>query len=146
MVEDAVRRVAVVDVAVEVAYAEVAAHKAAGAQGGAKQWRCEGAVDEDGDASRTKRVTPSNRQGRGEYRVCQTQQRVGDESTLQCCQYRAHKGEGPNHVSASEGPVEEVLATVAVRRAAEKKVPMQPAVVEGGAGDVVVLDEVEAVW
>jgi len=38
------------------------------------------------------------------------------------------------------------LATVAVRRAAEKKVPMQPAVVEGGAGDVVVLDEVEAVW
>ena len=78
--------------------------------------------------------------------VCQTQQRVGDESTLRCCQYRAHKGEGPNHASASEGPVEEVLATVAVRRAAEKKVPMQPAVVEGGAGDVVVLDEVEAVW
>ena len=76
--------------------------------------------------------------------VCQTQQRVGDESTLRCCQYRAHKGEGPNHASASKGPVEEVLATVAVRRAA-KKVPMQPAVVEGGAGDVVMLDEVEAV-
>ena len=54
MVDDAVRRVAVVDVAVEVAYAEVAAHKAAGAQGGAKQWWREGAVDEDGDASRMK--------------------------------------------------------------------------------------------
>jgi len=63
MVDDAVCRVAVVDVAVEVAYAEVAAHKAAGAQGGAKQWWREGAVDEDGDASRTKRVTPSNHQG-----------------------------------------------------------------------------------
>ena len=33
---DAVRRVAVVDVAIEVANAEVAAHEAAGAQGGAK--------------------------------------------------------------------------------------------------------------
>ena len=55
MVEDAVRRVAVVDVAVEVADAEVAAHEAAGAQGGAKQW-CRGCTeDEDGDASRTKR-------------------------------------------------------------------------------------------
>ena len=29
--------------------------------------------------------------------VCQTQQHVGDESALQCCQYQAHKGEGPNH-------------------------------------------------
>ena len=55
MVEDAVHRVAVVDVAVEVADAEVAAHEAAGAQGGAKQWCRGGAVDEDGDASRTKR-------------------------------------------------------------------------------------------
>ena len=49
MVEDAVRRVAVVDVVVE-----VAAHEAAGAQGGAKQWWCGCAEDEDGDASRTK--------------------------------------------------------------------------------------------
>ena len=55
MVEDAVHRVAVVDVAVDVADAEVAAHEAAGAQGGAKQWWRGGAVDEDGDASRTKR-------------------------------------------------------------------------------------------
>jgi len=37
MVEDAVRRVAVVDVAIEVADEEVAAHEAAGAQGDAKQ-------------------------------------------------------------------------------------------------------------
>ena len=49
MVEDAVCRVAVVDVAVE-----VAAHEAAGAQGGAKQWWRGCAEDEDGDASRTK--------------------------------------------------------------------------------------------
>ena len=55
MVEDAVHRVAVVDVAVDVADAEVAAHEAAGAQGGAKQWCRGGALDEDGDASRTKR-------------------------------------------------------------------------------------------
>ena len=55
MVEDAVCRVVVVDVAVEVADAEVAAHEAAGAQGDAKQWWHRGAVDEDGDASRTKR-------------------------------------------------------------------------------------------
>ena len=55
MVDDAIRRVAVVDVAIEVADAEVAAHEAAGAQGGAKQWCRGGAVDEDGDASRTKR-------------------------------------------------------------------------------------------
>ena len=55
MVEDAVRRVAVADVVVEVADAEVAAHEAAGAQGGAKQWCRGGALDEDGDASRTKR-------------------------------------------------------------------------------------------
>ena len=54
MVEDAVRRVAVVDVAVEVADAEVAAHEAAGAQGGAKQWWHGSAVDVGGDASRTK--------------------------------------------------------------------------------------------
>jgi len=46
--------------------------------------------------------------------------------------------------SASERPAEEVLAMVVVRRAAEKKVPMQPVVVEGGTSDVVVLDEVEA--
>jgi len=46
MVEDAVRRVAVVDVAIEVADEEVATHEAAGAQGDAKQkWRG-GAVDE----------------------------------------------------------------------------------------------------
>ena len=49
MVKDAMRRVAVVDVAVE-----VAAHEAAGAQGGAKQWWRGGAVDEDSDASRAK--------------------------------------------------------------------------------------------
>ena len=55
MVEDVVHRVAVVDVAVEEADAEVATHEAAGAQGGAKQWCRGGAVDEDGDASRTKR-------------------------------------------------------------------------------------------
>ena len=55
MDDDAVRRVAMVDVAVEVADAEVAAHEAADAQGGAKQWCRGGAVDEDGDASRTKR-------------------------------------------------------------------------------------------
>ena len=54
MAEDAVRRVAVVDVAVEVADAEVATHEAAGAQGGTKQWWRGGAVDEDGDASRMK--------------------------------------------------------------------------------------------
>ena len=54
MVEDAVRRVAVADVVVEVADAEVAAHEAAGAQGDAKQWWHRGAVDEDGDASRMK--------------------------------------------------------------------------------------------
>jgi len=55
MVEDVVCRVAVVNVAVEVANAEVAAHEAAGAQGGAKQWWRGGVVDEDGDALRTKR-------------------------------------------------------------------------------------------
>ena len=49
MVENTMRRVAVVDVVVE-----VAAHEAAGAQGGAKQWWCGCAEDEDGDASRTK--------------------------------------------------------------------------------------------
>ena len=55
MVEDAVRKVAVVNVAVELADAEVAAHEAASAQGGAKQW-CRGCTeDEDGYASRTKR-------------------------------------------------------------------------------------------
>ena len=54
MVEDAMRRVAVVNVVVEVADAEVAAHEAAGAQGDAKQWWRRGAVDEDGDASRMK--------------------------------------------------------------------------------------------
>ena len=54
MVEDAVRRVAVADVVVEVADAEVAAHEAAGAQGGVKQWWRGGTVDEDVDASRTK--------------------------------------------------------------------------------------------
>ena len=55
MVEDAVRRVAVADVVVEVADAEVAAHEAAGAQGGAKQWWRGCTKDEDGDVSRTKR-------------------------------------------------------------------------------------------
>ena len=55
MVEDAVRRVAVVNVAIELADTEVAAHETASAQGGAKQWCRGGAVDEDGDASRTKR-------------------------------------------------------------------------------------------
>ena len=54
MVDDAVRRVAVVDVAVELADAEVAAHEAAGAQGGAKQWWRGGAVGEDSDAPRAK--------------------------------------------------------------------------------------------
>ena len=54
MVDDVVRRVAVVDVDIEVADAEVAAHEAAGAQGGAKQWWRGCAEDEDGDASRTK--------------------------------------------------------------------------------------------
>ena len=55
MVEDAVRRVAVVNVAIELADAKVAAHEAASAQGGAKQW-CRGCTeDEDGDALRTKR-------------------------------------------------------------------------------------------
>jgi len=53
MVDDVVRRVAVDDVDIEVADAEVAAHEAAGAQGGVKQWWCGGTVDED-DASRTK--------------------------------------------------------------------------------------------
>ena len=55
MVEDAVRRVAVVDVAVEVADAEVAAHEAAGAQGGAKQWWHGCTEDEDSYVSRKKR-------------------------------------------------------------------------------------------
>jgi len=55
MVEDAVRRVAVADVVVEVADAEVAAHEAAGPQGGAKQWWRGCTKDEDGDVSRTKR-------------------------------------------------------------------------------------------
>ena len=54
MVENTMRRVAVVDVAVEEADAEVATHEAAGAQGGAKQWWRGCAEDEDGDASRTK--------------------------------------------------------------------------------------------
>jgi len=61
MVVDAVRRVAVVDVAVEVANAEVAAHEAAGAQGGAKQWWRE--------APQTKTVM---RRGRSEDDNCQT--------------------------------------------------------------------------
>jgi len=30
--------------------------------------------------------------------MCQIQQRVGDESTRQCCQYQAYKGEGLNRV------------------------------------------------
>ena len=55
MVEDAVRRVAMVNVAVELADAEVAAHEAAGAQRGAKQWWHGCTEDEDGDASRKKR-------------------------------------------------------------------------------------------
>ena len=54
MVNDAVRRVVVAVIAVEVADAKVAAHGAAGAQGGAKQWCRGGAADKDGDASRTK--------------------------------------------------------------------------------------------
>ena len=54
MVEDAVRRVAVVNVAIELADAKVAAHEAASAQGGAKQWWRGGAVGEDSDASRAK--------------------------------------------------------------------------------------------
>ena len=61
MVEDAMRRVAMVDVAVEVANAEVAAHEAAGAQGGAKQWWRE--------APQTKTVM---RRGRSEDDNCQT--------------------------------------------------------------------------
>ena len=55
MVEDAMRRVAVVNVVVEVADAEVAAHEAAGTQGGTKQWWRGCTKDEDGDVSRTKR-------------------------------------------------------------------------------------------
>ena len=55
MVDDVVRRVAVDDVDIEVADAEVAAHEAAGAQRGAKQWWHGCTEDEDGDASRKKR-------------------------------------------------------------------------------------------
>ena len=68
MDDDAVRRVAMVDVAVEEADAEVATHEAAGAQGGTKQWwrrrrrrRC---VEDEA------KMTPSNYQGLGEYWVC----------------------------------------------------------------------------
>ena len=50
MVNDAVLEVVVVTVVVKVADAEVAGHEAAGAQG----W-CRGVVEEDRDASRTKR-------------------------------------------------------------------------------------------
>ena len=54
MVKDAVRRVVVVVIAVEVADAKVAAHVAASAQGGAKQWWQGSAGDVGGDVSRTK--------------------------------------------------------------------------------------------
>ena len=37
---------------------------------------------------------------RGMGWVCQSQQRIGDESTRRCCQYRAYKVEGPNHGDA----------------------------------------------
>jgi hypothetical protein len=54
MIDDAVHRVAVVDVAIEVAEDEGAIYEAAGAQGGAiamvAKW--EDAGDKDGDASR----------------------------------------------------------------------------------------------
>lgn len=38
----------------------------------------------------------SSRQSRGVCQVCQTRQRVRDESTHRCCQYRTYKVEGPN--------------------------------------------------
>jgi len=52
-----------------------------------------GRVDAEVDA-----VKPPVRRGVGW--VCQSQQRIGDESTRRCCQYRAYKVEGPNHGDA----------------------------------------------
>ena len=57
-----------------------------------------GTVDAEVDA-----IKPLERQGAGS--VCQTQQRVGDESTHRCCQYRAYKGEGPYHSDANDAVV-----------------------------------------
>ena len=37
---------------------------------------------------------------RGVGWVCQSQQRIGDESTRRCCQYRMYRVEGPNHGDA----------------------------------------------
>jgi len=54
MVDNVVLQVVVVAVGVEVANVE-AAHEVAGAQMVANQWWRRGAVDEDGDASRTMR-------------------------------------------------------------------------------------------
>ena len=52
-----------------------------------------GRVDAEVDA-----VKPPVRRGVGW--VCQSQQRIGDESTRRCCQYWAYKVEDPNHGDA----------------------------------------------
>lgn len=89
----------------------------------------EGTIHEDRDASRTMlKVTTSIHQDRGGYWVCQTRQRVRDEDTHRCCEYRRYQVRA-NHVVASKGPIEEDSTTVAAHRTVREKMLMQLATI-----------------
>ena len=150
MVDDAMRRVAVVDVAVEIADAEVVAHEAAGAQGSAKQWWRGGAVDDDGIVMRRGRregdavKPPRPRRVPGlPGPVARRGRRHAPVLPIPDAQGRAH-----NQVAECRGPAEEVSTTVAVQAGEGEEAEVARGCrsrrsrrSRHGGGDEVVLDE-----